>query len=100
MKTKWYCRFAEEQEGPFSSRQMRALAKEGRITSKTAVRREADECWYAASKVKGLLKKKKPKRSASEVSAVQPPVEAPASAAPKTGCGIAPCCLTTPCRST
>ena len=62
VKTKWYCRFSEAQEGPFSSRQMRALAKEGRITAKTPVRREADERWYSASKVRGLFKRKKAKR--------------------------------------
>jgi hypothetical protein len=67
VKTNWYCRFSAEQEGPFSSRQMRALAKEGRITAETPVRREADERWYAARKVRGLFKKKKSKRRASAV---------------------------------
>lgn len=81
LKTKWYCRFSEAQEGPFSSRQMRALAKEGRITAKTPVRREADERWYSASKVRGLFRRKKSKRDpATEEGKVSANAEQPPAA--------------------
>lgn len=53
-KTSWHLARGGEKYGPFSSQELAAMGKEGRITSDMVVWRQGMEKWQPVSKVKGL----------------------------------------------
>jgi WD40 repeat protein len=57
--TNWYFRSSGKPSGPYTSSQLKQLAEHGHITPTTEVRRESDQNWVAASRVKGLFDVKK-----------------------------------------
>lgn len=54
MPSSWFCKNGENEVGPLSSNQLRLLAKAGRITPNTPIRKD-DSDWVAASRIKGLF---------------------------------------------
>ena len=53
--TEWFCKISNEQIGPLSSRQLKAMADAGRLTAKDRVRQGAEGSWVPAGQVKGLF---------------------------------------------
>lgn len=51
----WYVRKASKTYGPFSSEQLRKLAKDKKIQQETPVRLGEEGKWVVAQKVKGLF---------------------------------------------
>jgi len=75
MAQQWYCRAKEQEIGPISARDLRRLARIGKINPQTEVRLEADGPWLAAGLVPGLFSAK-PRKKANG-----PPRQNPAAAA-------------------
>lgn len=68
-KSAWYVKGKEGAKGPFSSKQMKALAAAGKLRPKMQVRRGEDGRWVTAGEVKGLFPDQ---ASAVEVVEVEP----------------------------
>ncbi len=51
----WFCKISEEQLGPFSSRQIKELVAEGRLSPGDHVRQGTDGPWQRAGEVRGLF---------------------------------------------
>jgi hypothetical protein len=50
----WYYQRGGTVIGPISSAELKEAARLGRIDAETAVRRDTDEQWHSASKIRGL----------------------------------------------
>lgn len=55
MPADWYCQIAGKRIGPLSARQMRALARQGKLMREHRVRRGTRGRWVLAGSVKGLF---------------------------------------------
>ena len=53
--SEWFCKISDEQIGPLSSRQLKAMASAGRLTAEDRVRQGAEGSWVPAGRVKGLF---------------------------------------------
>ena len=54
MSKKWFCQVADQEIGPISSSELKALAAEGKLGPDDLVRKDGQEGWATASQVKGL----------------------------------------------
>lgn len=54
--SEWFVRRGDTEHGPFSPKQIRAMAKKGKITSDNFVRRGRSTNWVKASSIKGLFR--------------------------------------------
>jgi S1-C subfamily serine protease len=55
MASEWYFKAGSHEHGPFSSKQLRKLAAEGRVTPDSPLRRGRAARWFPAGKVEGLF---------------------------------------------
>ena len=53
--SEWYCKVMGEELGPMSSAELKRMADQGQLTPQDFVRREPDDNWSSASRVKGLF---------------------------------------------
>lgn len=53
--SQWFVRKGKKTHGPFTSRQLRKLARESQIAPDTAVRKGQDGSWVASQSIKGLF---------------------------------------------
>ena len=54
MSKQWFCQVADQEIGPISSGELKALAAEGKLCPEDLVRKDGQEDWATASQVKGL----------------------------------------------
>lgn len=66
MAQQWYCRISGKQYGPLSGQQLKKLATTGKLKPEDGVRRESDEKWAPAGKVKGLFSEKPAAQATAE----------------------------------
>jgi len=55
MASEWFCQIGGEELGPLSVKQLRAMAREGRLQPADLVRRGRDGGWVAAGRIQGLF---------------------------------------------
>lgn len=79
MAEAWYCKIADQEVGPLSADQLRALASQGRISPNDPIRREGMDSWAPAGSVKGLFP---PSNSATNAAAKPLPRAKPLVAKP------------------
>jgi len=70
----WFVRKGDKTHGPFSSQQLKQLAKGSKISPDSPVRRGNEGQWVAAQKVKGLFAATKPSEELATVPKPQPPM--------------------------
>jgi beta-lactam-binding protein with PASTA domain len=54
MSKKWFCQVADQEIGPISSGELKALAAEGKLGPEDLVRKDGQEGWATARQVNGL----------------------------------------------
>ncbi|MBI3465074.1 MAG: DUF4339 domain-containing protein [Planctomycetes bacterium] len=57
MATEWYCKIADFEDGPFSSKELVEMALAGQISPDSQVRKGSAGKWVSARRVKGLFVK-------------------------------------------
>lgn len=72
MTTTWYCVIQGEEKGPFSGRQLKQLAANGKLTPTDKIRQHDSDQWVLAKRVKGLFASKPQTTTASQDAAIQP----------------------------
>lgn len=54
MSQQWYCRIGENEFGPLSAAELRAMASSGRLSARDLVRSSQENPWSPAGRVRGL----------------------------------------------